>query len=197
MNAATGDRREDPTEDPSALPRRPWTWKRWGLFALGLVTFFVLDVLALMGEDLATKLLVSLSGMVLGAAVAYAITRPLRRFVGAGIWRTLGIFLGLALTFVIVFAGSALAGIPAFPTAQSGNVGAMIYGLAFGFGITVPGGLGASNTLRSQGRLEAGGPELRTVVVVLGAVAGLFALLFALFVLVEYLVAPLIQHFAG
>ena len=31
----------------------------------------------------------------------------------------------------------------------------------------------------------------------LGVVAVLFALFFALFVLVEYLVAPLIRHFAG
>ncbi|MGH3147791.1 MAG: hypothetical protein ACRDTR_18510 [Rubrobacter sp.] len=177
--------------------RWPRTWKGWGLFALGLVTFLILDVLALMGEDLATKLLVSLSGTVLGAVVAYAVTRPFRRFVGVGVWRTLGIFLGLALTFVIVFAGSALAGIPAFPTAQSGNVGAVIYGFAFGFGISVPGGLGASGPFGARGPRGTGNPELRTVVLVLGVVAGLFALLFALFVLVEYLVAPLIQQFAG
>jgi hypothetical protein len=102
----------------------PRSWKGWGFVVFGLLTFFVLDLLALMGEDLATGLVVSLSGMVLGSAVAYAVARIFRRSMGVGIRRTLGIFFGLALTFVIVFAGSALASIPAFPTAQSGSVGA-------------------------------------------------------------------------
>ncbi len=175
--------------------RRPRTW--WGLYAFGLLTFFVLDVLALMGKDLATGLLVSLSGMVLGAAVAYAVARPFRRLVGVGIWRIVGIFLGLAATFVIVFAGSALAGIPAFPTAQSGSVGALIYGFAFGFGISVPGGLGYSGGLGASEGREVRGSNLRAVGVALGVVAALIALLFALFVLIEYLAAPLIRYFVG
>ena len=190
MSTAAGD-------DPLAVFRRPRSWEGWGFFVFGLLTFFFLDVLALVGEDLATELLVALSGMVLGLAVAYAIARPIGRFVGAGIWRTLGTFFGLALTFGIVFGGSALAGIPAFPTAQSGNVGALIYSFALGFGVSVPIGLSASGPFHASGRREAGGSDLRTVVLVLGVVAGLFALLLALFVLVEYLVAPLIRHFAG
>jgi hypothetical protein len=154
--------------DLLAVFRRPRSWKGWGFVVFGLLTFFVLDVLASMGEDLATELLVSLSGTVLGSAVAYAVARPFRRFVGAGIWRTLGIFFGLALTFGIVFAGSALAGIPAFPPAQSGNVGALIYGSAFGFGISVPRGLSVSGPFYASGRQEAGGSDLRAVVLVLG-----------------------------
>jgi len=177
--------------------RRPGTWRGWGLYAFGLLAFFVLDVLALMGKDLATQLLISLSGMVLGAVVAYAVTRPFRKLVGTGVWRVPAIFLGLALTFVIVFAGSALAGIPAFPTAQSGNVGALIYGLAFGFGVSVPMGLGFSGGFDASGGREAGGSNLRAVGVALGVLAALFALLFALSVLVEYLAAPLIRYFAG
>lgn len=175
----------------SALLRRPRTRKGWVLFAFGLLTFFVLDVLALMGKDLATELLVSLSGMVLGATAAYAVARPFRRLVGSGIWRILGIFLGLAAAFVIIFAGSALAGIPAFPTAQSGNVGALIYGFAFGFGVFVPRGLGASEGWKAR---ES---NLRAVGVAVGVVAAFLALLFALFVLVEYLVAPLIRYLVG
>ncbi len=194
MSAIVGD----PGEGSAVLRRfRPRTWRGWGLYAFGLVTFFVLDVLALMGKDLATELLVSLSGVVLGGAVAYAVARPFRRLVGTGIWRILGIFLGLALTFVIIFAGSALAGTPAFPSARSGNVGAMIYGFALGFGISVPGGLGFSGTSEAPERREIRGSEFRTVVLVLGVVAALFALLFVLFVLVEYLAAPLIRYLVG
>ena len=185
----------DPGEAPAVLRRlRPRTRRGWTLYAFGLLTFFVLDVLALMGKDLATELLVSLSGMVVGAAVAYLGARPFRRLVGTGIWRIIGIFLGLALTFVIIFAGSALAGIPAFPSAQGGNVGALIYGFALGFGVSVPSGLGFSE---APGRWEARGSEVRAVAVVLGVVAALFALLFVLFVLVEYLAAPLIRYLAG
>jgi hypothetical protein len=155
--------------DLLAVFRRPRSWKGWGFVVFGLLTFFVLDLLALMGEDLATELLVSLSGIVLGSAVAYAVARPFSRSMGVGIWRTLGIFSGLALTFVIVFAGSALAGIPAFLTAQSGNVGALIYGSAFGFGVSVPRGLGVSGPFYASGRREAGDSDLRAVVLVLGA----------------------------
>jgi hypothetical protein len=73
----------------------------------------------------------------------------------------------------------------------------LISGFAFGFGASVPRGLGVSGPFYAAGRREAGGSDLRTVVLVLGVVAGLFALFFALFALVEYLVAPLIRHFAG
>jgi hypothetical protein len=188
----------DPGEGPAVLRGlRPRTRRGWALYALGLLTFFVLDVLALMGKPLATELLVSLSGMVLGAVVAYAVASPFGRLVGTGIWRILGIFLGLALTFVIIFAGSALAGIPAFPSAQSGNVGALIYGFALGFGVSVPGGLGFSGASEAPGRREARGSGFETMALVLGVVATLFALLFVLFVLVEYLAAPLIRYLAG
>lgn len=73
----------------------------------------------------------------------------------------------------------------------------MIYGSAFGFCISVPRGLSVSGPFYASGRREAGGSDLRMVILVLGVVAVLFALFFALFVLVEYLVAPLIRHFAG
>ncbi len=88
----------------SALLLSPRTWRGWGLFAIGVATLLILDVLALMGKDLATEFLVSFSGMVLGTAVACAAARPFRRLVKVGIWRILGIFVGLAATFVIIFA---------------------------------------------------------------------------------------------
>ena len=181
----------------TAMRRRPITRRRWGLYALALIAFFFLDVLALMGEDLATKLLVSLSGMVLGATVAYAVAHPFRRLVGTGAWRILGVFVGFAVTFGVIFAGSALAGIPAFPTAQSGSVGALIYGFAFGFGVSVPRGLGFSGGLDASGRREPRGSNRRAGGVALGVVAALFALLFMLSVLIEYLSAPIIRYFVG
>ena len=154
--------------DLLAVFRRPRSWKGWGFVVFGLLTFFVLDVLASMGEDLATELLVSLSRIGLGSAVAYAVACIFSRSMGVGLWRTLGIFFGLALTFGIVFAGSVLAGIPAFPPTQGGNVGALIYGSAFGFGISVPRGLSVSGPFYASGRQEAGGSDLRAVVLVLG-----------------------------
>jgi hypothetical protein len=187
LNAAGGG--------PEVLQRlKPNTRRGWTLYALGLLAFVALDVLALMGEELASKLLVSLSGMVIGGAAGYVASRPFRRF--AGVWRTLGVFVGLALTFAIVFAGSALAGIPAYPTAEGGNVGILIYGLAFGFGVSVPRGLGVSGPFYGS-RRDPRGSELKTSILVLGTVAGLFAVLFVSFVLLEYVVAPLIRHFAG
>jgi hypothetical protein len=41
--------------------------------------------------------------------------------------------------FEILLIGSALADVPVFPTAESGNVGFLIYGLAFGFGVFLGG----------------------------------------------------------
>ena len=110
--------------NPLAVFRRPKSWKGWGFVVFGLLTFFVLDLLALMGGDLATRLVVSLSGMALGSAVAYAVARTFRRSMGVGIRRTRGIFSGLALTFAIVFAGPALASIPAFPPHRVATWGA-------------------------------------------------------------------------
>ena len=184
MSAAAGER----GEGLASLRRlKPGTRRGWGLYVIGLAAFSALDVLALMGVDLALRLLVSLSGLVLGAAAAYALARPFRGLVG--VYWMLAIFVGLALTFVIIFGGSALAGVPAFPTAESGNVGLLIYGFAFGFGVFVPGGLGFSGTF--------GASDLRALGLALGVVAALFALLFAAFVLIEYLAAPLIRHLAG
>jgi hypothetical protein len=89
--------------------RRLWprTRKGWGFVVLTVSTFFVLDALALMGSEIAIELLISLAG----------------------------IMLGLVSVFEILLIGSALADVPVFPTAESGNVGFLIYGLAFGFGV--------------------------------------------------------------
>ena len=96
-------------EESAVVLRRLWprTRKGWGFVVLTVSTFFVLDALALMGSEIAIELLISLSG----------------------------IMLGLVSVFEILLIGSALADVPVFPTAESGNVGFLIYGLAFGFGV--------------------------------------------------------------
>ena len=160
---------------------------------LGVLTFFVLDLLALWGSDLALDLLIFLSGMLAGAVAARLATYPFRRLAeGAGIWRIVGLFVGLASVFVIIFGGTALAGIPPYPTAEGGNAGTMIHGLALGFLVGVPGGLATSGERRSSSA-----PDLKVVAVILTTVAGLFGLLFMLFLLLEYALVPLIRTFAA
>jgi len=178
--------------------RRLWprTRRAWALAVFGVLTFFVLDVLALRGSDLALDLLIFLSGMLAGAVAARLATYPLRRMAGnPGIWRTVGLFVGLASVFVIIFGGTALAGIPPYPTAEGGNAGTMIYGLALGFLVGVPGGL-----VRGAGSREhrpSPVPDLKVAAVILVTVAALFGLLFMLFLLLEYALVPLIRALAG
>ena len=161
---------------------------------LGALTFFILDVLALRGSDLALDLLIFLSGMLAGGAAARLTTYPFRRAGGSGIWRTLGLFAGLGSVFAIIFGGTALAGIPPYPTAEGGNVGNLIYGLALGFLVGVPGGLVPAES-RTPRPLSV--QDLKVAVVVLGTVVGLFGLLFMLFLLLEYALVPLIRALVG
>ena len=161
----------------------------------GVLTFFLLDVLALRGSDLALDLLVFLSGMLAGVVAARLATYPFRKIVGgSGIWSIVGLFAGLASVFAIIFGGTALAGIPPYPTAGGGNVGNLIYGVALGFLIGVPGGLvpAESRELRPSPALD-----LKVVAVILATVVGLFGLLFMLFLLLEYALVPLIRALAA
>ena len=182
------------TGRPTGIRRlRPRTGRAWALAVFGVFTFFLLDVLALRGSDLALDLLIFLSGMLVGLVAARLATYPFRKKAGnSGNWRTAGLFAGLAAVFVIIFGGTALAGIPPYPTAEGGNVGNMIYGLALGFLIGVPGGL-----VRGGTRPPPPGSSLKIVAVILGTVAALFGLLFALFLLLEYALVPLIRALAG
>ncbi len=160
---------------------------------LGVLTFFLLNVFVLRGSDLALDLLISLSGMLAGLAVARLATYPFRKS-GPGVRRTVGLFVGLGSVFVIVFGGTALAGIPPFPTAEGGNIGTLIYGFALGFGVGIPGGL-----VPAESRVPTFDPGsgLKVAAVILGTVAALFALFFVLFLLLEYALVPLIRSLAG
>ncbi len=173
----------------------PRTRRSWAVAVAGVLTFFALDLLALRGSDLALDLLIFLSGMLAGLVAARLATYPVRSRVGSsGIGRTVGLFAGLASVFVIIFGGTALAGIPPYPTAEGGDVGNLIYGLGLGFLVGVPGGLVPPGT-EQLGSSSA--PDLRVVAVILTTVAGLFGLLFMLFLLLEFALVPLIRTLAA
>ena len=160
-----------------------------------MLVFFALNVLVLGGSELALDLLIFLSGMLAGFTAARLATYPFRRKPGGSeIGRTVGLFVGLALVFVIIFGGTALAGIPPYPTAEGGNVGNLIYGLALGFLVGVPGGLIPAG---AESHLPLPASNFKIVVLILGTVAALFGLLFVLFLLLEYALVPLIRTFAG
>jgi hypothetical protein len=162
--------------------------------AVYVLVFFALNVLVLLGSDLALDLLIFLSGMLIGFVAARLATYPFRRMAGSGVERTVGLFVGLALVFVIIFGGTAVAGIPPYPTAEGGNVGNMIYGLALGFLVGVPGGLVPAGAAPN---LPLPGSSLKVVAVILGTVVALFGLLFVLFLLLEYALVPLIRALAA
>ena len=170
--------------------RRDWTFVVFCAFA-----FLALNVLALLGSDLAWDLLISLSGALVGLAAARLATYPFRKKPGvSGVGRIFGLFVGLALVFVIIFGGTALAGIPAYPTAEGGNVGNMIYGFAMGVLVGIPGGLAPAER-KTPGPPSRSG--FKVVAIILGTVAALFGLLFVLFLLIEYVAVPLIRALAG
>ena len=106
------------------------------------------------------------------------------------------IMLGLVSVFGILLIGSALADVPAFPTAESGDVGFLVYGLAFGFGVYFGGSLSSSRATLATAEGPGVGPELGVIAVAAGAVAALFTLAFAAIVLFEYVAAPLIRYVA-
>ena len=173
----------------------PRTRRSWAVAVAAVLTFFALDLLALRGSDLALDLLIFLSGMLAGLAAARLATYPFRSRVGSsGIGRTVGLFAGLASVFVIIFGGTALAGIPPYPTAEGGNVGNLIYGLALGFLVGVPGGLVPAGTEQPR---PSTAPDLRVAAVILTTVVGLFGLLFMLFLLLEFALVPLVRALAA
>jgi hypothetical protein len=94
----------------------PRTRRSWAVAVLGALTFFAFDMLALRGSDLALDLLIFPSGMLAGLAADRLVTIPFRsRMGGSGLDRAVGLLAGLASVFVIIFGGTALAGIPPTP----------------------------------------------------------------------------------
>jgi hypothetical protein len=185
------------------IPRLwPSTRRAWVYVALFAVAFLVLDVLALAGVDLAVGLLVTLGGAVAGVLIAYAVAYPfMRRLPRTSVWRTLWFFFGLASMFGILVGGSALAGIPLFPTAEGGNIGAFIYGLAVGFGGAIVsfargGGLKAAFTGILHEDDESKAVRMRFTLVVCGAVIGLLVLCLLGYFAIEYILSPIARSLA-
>ncbi|AHY45735.1 Hypothetical Protein RradSPS_0452 [Rubrobacter radiotolerans] len=170
----------------------------WAALVVAVAAFLVLDVLALLGSEFAAGLLVSLVGIACGAAVAALAARPLiRRSKPGGPGRFLWFFGGIASLFVIAVGGSALAGIPLFPTAEGGRVSFLLYGLAFGFGSAVcafSSGGARSGPLFDEG--GSSGAALRAVVAVLAFVLAFAVLCLLGYVFIEFVLAPLARSFA-
>lgn len=178
----------------------PATGQGRAALVLGVAVFLVLDVLVVLGSELALGLLVLSSGLLAGLVLAWIAMFPARRALERGGPANLfGFLLGLASTFAIVFFATYAAGIPAYPTAEGGHLGTAIYGLAFGFGATV-----CRLSLRSsvvsrpvyRGTAVEDGTDrvwLRASLVVASVVAGLFGLLFFAFLVFEYVLGPVVR----
>lgn len=181
------------------LPKSRRTWV-YLICVVGL--FLILDVLALTGSEFATGLLVTLGGLVVGivaAVVVYPFTRRLER---SSPVRYLWFFGGVASLFLIVVAGSALAGIPLFPTAEGGLVSVFLYGLAFGFGSSTANfALGGSVRSAFLGVLadspDANRVAARTLVVIGATVVGLLSLFLLAYVAFEFVLAPIVRSLAS
>ncbi|QIN80153.1 hypothetical protein GBA65_18340 [Rubrobacter marinus] len=169
-----------------------------------VAVFLALDVLVLLGSDLALGLLVLMTGLVAGLVLAVLATLPVRRTLErGGLGNLFGFLVGLASMFGIVFLGTYVAGLPSYPTAEAGHLGTALYGFAFGFGATLCGlslRLPASSRPAYRGTADRDGGDriwLRTALIVVGAAAGLFGLLFFAFVLFEYVLVPVVEIFAS
>lgn len=180
-------------------PRTRRAWIYVGAFA---TIFLVLDALALAGVGFAVGILFTLGGAVVGVLASYAVAYPLiKRLPRASVWRALWFFFGLASMFGIIFGGSAIAGIPLFPTAEGGNVGAFIYGAAVGFGGAVGsfargGGSTAAFTGTRHDDEESRAVRRRFILAVCGAVATLLAVCLLGYLAVEYILSPIIRSLA-
>ncbi len=179
----------------------PKTRRAWVYVAVFTFVFLVLDVLALAGVELAVALLATFAGGLVGILFAYATAYPLiRNFPRASVWRHLCFFGGIGAAFGIIVGGSALAGIPLFPSAEGGNIGAFIYGLAIGFGSSACNfALGGMKSTFAGVAFEgagSGGVWMKMLILVAGSVVGLFVVCFIGYLAIEYIVAPIARSLA-
>ena len=170
----------------------------------GIVIFLALDVLVVLGSDLALGLLVLSTGLLAGLVFALLVTLPVRRTLERGGPGNLFCFLlGLASMFLIVFLATSAAGIPAYPTAEGGHLGTAIYGFAFGFGLTVcrvslrPSAVSPSVYRGAAPKDGADRVWLKASLIVAGVVAGLFGVLFFAFLVFEYVLTPVVKLFVS
>ncbi|WP_119069511.1 hypothetical protein [Rubrobacter indicoceani] len=181
----------------------PGSRRAWVYLVCAVGVFLILDVLALAGSTFATGLLVTLGGFVVGVTGAVGLVYPFtKRLARSSPLRYLWFFGGVASLFLIVVVGSALAGIPLFPTAEGGFTSAFLYGLAFGFGS------GAANFALGGGvrsaflGVLADSPEssrvaARTLGVIAATIIGLLLLFLLGYVLLEFILTPIVRSLAS
>ena len=170
------------------------------VFVSVVVWFAVLDVLVLLGYEGALALLVATVGFLAGHLLAGLAASPIkqrfaRRF---GAWRgTAALIFGLVLVVAILLLGTYLTGSSPFPSEEGEFSGTFVYGLALGFGSAFRQRLVPAPQGTPEENQEARRAEVRTLLVVGGAVSGLFALSFTAYVLIEYVISPAVRLFAS
>jgi hypothetical protein len=176
------------------------TRQDWIFAVLVVLSFAVLGLLVVFGYGFALDILVLLIGWLAGMLLAYLISSPFgesfaRRF---GSWKGyVASAVGLISMFAIIFLlGPYLLGIPAIPSEDYGAPGAFVFGFALGFGSKLRRVLSPPPPTTLEEDQESARASLRLMLVIGGAVAGLFALAFTAFVLFEYVAAPLIRYVA-
>ena len=169
--------------------------------ALVVVWFAVLNGLVLLGYEGAVTLLAASVGFLAGTLLAYLGASPIRQSFARlfGAWRGAGaLVLALALTLAIVLLGGAyLTGSPSLLVAESGPSEGLIYGLALGFGSSFRERLAPPLKGTPEEEREARKAGVRLLLVVCGAIAGVFALTFTAYLLIEYVVGPTIRLLAA
>lgn len=172
----------------------------WVIVGLSAALFAVLDLLVVLGYEAALYLLVILVGTLLGNFLAYLLSipikRPFSRLFGTR-RRVAAFWVGLASILAILAFSSYILGAPAIPSEGFRISGALIFGLALGFGGRLRQSLTPASPATPEEYRETRRAEVRLILVVVGTAAALFAITFGVFLLIEYIVAPLIQYVAG
>ena len=176
------------------------TWQDRVGAALIAAIAAVLIVLALMGYEIAFASLILLLGTLLGHVVVYWLSVPLRgRFARRfGAWtEAAALASGFVLGIALVLAGLLLVGLPSLSSDGGSSTGTLVYGLALG----LPSGLRSALAPKPQPTPEEARQSrqaaLRGSLILGGALVFLFSLISGLYLLLEYVAAPLIRYFAG
>lgn len=191
----------DPGPEEAKMIFDRWlkTRENWIVAVLAVLLFGILDLLVVLGYGFALDLLVLLTGLLAGMLLAYLISSPfresfVRRF---GAWKgVVAIAIGLVSVLAIALTGSYMIGGPAALSEEYGSPGAFVFGIALGFGSQLRRSLSPPPSTSPEEEQEASKADVRLMLVVVGTVAGLFALAFTAFVLFEYVAAPLIRYLA-
>lgn len=174
---------------------------RRGAIFVALVTasLAVLGVSALMGYEIAVKTVAALVGFGLGVLLARPIASRMeqsfvRRF---DRWRDAAASaLAAVLFFGILLVGITTIGLYPSLMSEGEPYRMLVFGLALGFGHSLRERLAPASRRTPDEVREARRKGLQILVVVGGAVVGIFAFAFAVYAAVEYVAGPVIRAFA-